>query len=380
MRTIFLNSILLLFVAFFQINCTSKQTDVERIRKEPFGKAPDGTPVELFTLTNKNGMSVQITNYGGIITTLRVPDAGGDLEDVVLGYYTLEKYLEKSPHFGALVGRYGNRIAHGEFTLDGKKYELVTNNGPNHLHGGKEGFDKKVWEAEMITKDHASALKLHYLSPHMEEGYPGNLDVYATYRLTDENEVRLDFEATTDRKTILNLTHHSYFNLKGHGKGRILDHLIRFDADRIVPIDDEAIPLGGLMDVEGTPFDFKEFRTIGEDINDDHIQIRNGSGYDHTFVINGEYGRLRKACTVKEPASGRIMEVYTTEPGVQFYTGNHLDGSIKGKEGRIYERRSGFCLEAQHFPDSPHNPDFPSTVLEPGETYTQTTVYKFSTE
>ncbi len=322
-------------------------------------------------------MQVQITNYGGIITTLNVPDGHGKNVDVVLGYYSLDKYIEKSPSFGCLVGRFGNRIAKGKFSLDGKEYDLAINNGPNHLHGGKIGFDKRVWEPEPIVEEGKAGLKLHYLSPHMEEGYPGNLDVEAVYWLNDKNELRLDFKAVTDRKTVLNLTHHSYFNLKGHDGGDILDHQVKFNADQIVAIDSTSIPTGTLMHVEGTPFDFKEFKPIGKDIEAGHLQIKNGNGYDHSFVINGKPGDLRLACTVKEPESGRILEVWTTEPAVQFYTANFLDGSIIGKDQAIYEKRNGFCLEAQHFPDSPNHPNFPSTVLNPGETYTQSTIYKF---
>jgi len=350
---------------------------MQRITREPFGKAPDGTPVELFTLKNKNGMQAQITNYGGIIATLQVPDNKGNTNDVVLGYYSLDKYIEKSPSFGCLIGRFGNRIAKGRFTLDGNEYELAINNGPNHLHGGKIGFDKRVWEPEILAEESRAGLKLHYLSPHMEEGYPGNLDVIAIYWLSDDNELKLEFEAVTDQKTILNLTHHSYFNLQGHDSGDILDHQAKFYASRIVEIDSTSIPTGELLDVQGTPFDFTEFKAIGRDIGADHPQIKNGSGYDHSFVINGTPGELRHACTVKEPDSGRILEVWTTEPAVQFYTANFLDGSITGKDQTVYNKRNGFCLEAQHFPDSPNHPDFPSTVLNPGDTYHQTTIYKF---
>jgi aldose 1-epimerase len=365
-----------IFFLFF-VHCTSKQNTVKRIIREPFGKAPDGTPVELFTLKNKNGVEIQITNYGGIVTTLNIPDGQGEKVDVVLGYYSLDKYIEKSPSFGCLVGRYGNRIAKGKFILDEVEYNLAINNGPNHLHGGKIGFDKRVWEPETISEQNRVGLRLHYLSPDMEEGYPGNLDVNATYWLNDENELRLDFEATTDKKTVLNLTHHSYFNLKGHDKGDILDHFVRFNSDTIVAIDSTSIPTGELLMVEGTPFDFREFKMIGKDINGDHEQIQNGRGYDHSFVISGNPGELRLACTVKEPDSGRILEVWTTEPAVQFYTGNFLDGTIVGKDKTVYEQRSGFCLEAQHFPDSPNHPEFPTTELNPGEIYQQSTIYKF---
>jgi aldose 1-epimerase len=363
---------------FFQ--CAINNNKLERIKSEPFGKAPDGTPVELFTLKNLNGLSVQITNYGGIITTLNVPDKDGNFEDVVLGYYTLEEYIKKSPHFGCLVGRFGNRIANGKFMLDGVEYQMAINNGPNHLHGGLEGFDKKVWAPEMITEENGSALKLTYLSPDGEENYPGNLNVEAVYRLNDDNELILTFSATTDKKTVLNLTHHSYFNLKGHGNGNILDHEIQFNSLEFIPIDSTSIPLGLLMNVSDTPFDFLQPKPIGQDIEANHEQIRNGGGYDHSFVVDGYNEELKLACTVREPASGRIMEVWTTEPAVQFYTGNFLDGSITGKDGKVYNKRYGFCLEAQHYPDSPNHPEYPTTVLGPGQTYDQTTIYKFLAE
>lgn len=365
-------------IIFFQ--CTINNNKLERIKSEPFGKAPDGTPVELFTLINLNGVTAQISNYGGIITTLNVPDKDGNFDDVVLGFYTLEEYIKKSPHFGCLVGRFGNRIAGGKFTLDGVEYQMAINNGPNHLHGGLVGFDKKVWTPEMITEENGSALKLTYLSPDGEENYPGNLNVEAVYRLNDDNELILTFSATTDKKTVLNLTHHSYFNLKGHGNGDILDHEIQFNSTEFVAIDSTSIPLGPLMNVSNTPFDFLQPKSIGQDIEADDEQIRNGGGYDHSFVVDGYNEKLKLACTVWDHTSGRMMEVWTTEPAVQFYTGNFLDGSIKGKDGKVYKQRYGFCLEAQHYPDSPNHPEYPTTVLGPGEVYDQTTIYKFLVE
>jgi len=365
-------------IIFFQ--CTINNNKLERIKSEPFGKAPDGTPVELFTLINLNGVTAQITNYGGIITTLNVPDKDGNFDDVVLGFYTLEEYIKKSPHFGCLVGRFGNRIAGGKFTLDGVEYQMAINNGPNHLHGGLVGFDKKVWTPEMITEENGSALKLTYLSPDGEENYPGNLNVEAVYRLNDDNELILTFSATTDKKTVLNLTHHSYFNLKGHGNGDILDHEIQFNSTEFVAIDSTSIPLGPLMNVSNTPFDFLQPKSIGQDIEADDEQIRNGGGYDHSFVVDGYNEKLKLACTVWDHTSGRMMEVWTTEPAVQFYSGNFLDGSIKGKDGKVYKQRYGFCLEAQHYPDSPNHPEYPTTVLGPGEVYDQTTIYKFLVE
>jgi aldose 1-epimerase len=359
------------------LSCSSNRNTLERITRESYGKVSEGKPVELFTLTNRNGMVVQITNYGGIINSLKVPDQHGEMLDVVLGYHTLDKYIERNPSFGCLVGRYGNRIAGGKFTLDGVEYNLAVNNGPNHLHGGRIGFDKRVWEPELITEENRAGLKLSYFSPHMEEGYPGNLQVEAIYWLNDENELQLDFKATTDRRTVLNLTHHSYFNLSGHSSGDILNHEAKFYADRIVAIDSVSIPTGNLMEVAGTPFDFREFKTIGRDITADHQQIINGNGYDHSFIINGQPGDLRPACIVREPVSGRSLEVWTTEPAIQFYTANFLDGTITGKDQTVYEKRSGFCLEAQHFPDSPNHPEFPTTILDPGDEFFQSTIYKF---
>ena len=364
----------------FIFQCTLKEKTVNRITSEPFGTAPDGTKVQLFTLTNKNGVSVQITNYGGIVTTLKVPDKKGNFDDVVLGFYTLGEYLERSPHFGCLVGRFGNRIAGGKFALNGMEYHLFINNGPNSLHGGKEGFDKKVWIPETILMKDAAGLKLSYLSPDGEENYPGNLKVEAIYTLNDDNELILTFNAVTDKTTVLNLTQHSYFNLKGQGEGDILDHIIQFNSSKFLPIDSTSIPLGPLMDVEGTPFDFRHPKTIGADIEKENEQLKNAGGYDHSFVVDGYNSELKLACTVTEPVSGRVMEVWTTEPAVQFYTGNFLDGSLTGKDGKVYKQRYGFCLEAQHFPDSPNHPDYPSTVLNPGETYNQTTIYKFVTK
>ena len=362
------------------VSCHQKDNILERMKREPFGSTADGMKAELFTLKNKNNLQVQITNYGGIITTLQVPDRRGNFDDIVLGYYTLKEYEERSPHFGCLVGRFGNRIAHGKFTLDGVTYDLAINNGPNHLHGGNVGFDKKIWKAETVEKPGAAGLKLTYVSPDGEENYPGTLTTVATYWLTDGNELQLDFEATTDKKTILNLTHHSYFNLKGHGNGNITDHLVKFNAVKYLPIDETSIPLGPYEEVEGTPFDFRDFKAIGRDINVDDVQITNGSGYDHSFIVDRWDRTLRLATVVKESGSGRVMEVWTTEPAVQFYTGNFLDGSLVGKDKKVYQKRSGFCLEAQHLPDSPNHPEYPSVVLKPGETYKQTTIYKFLTE
>ena len=349
---------------------------MDRIQKEPFGQTSDGEAVDLYTLTNANGIEMEVTNYGGIVTALRVPGRDGERADVVLGYDALDGYLERNPFFGALVGRYGNRIAGGTFTLDDSTYTLATNNGPNHLHGGVRGFDKRVWQAEPFEDSTGVGLVLTYTSPDGEEGYPGTLEARVTYTLTDSNEVVFDYHATTDKATPVNLTQHTYFNLAGHGAGDILDHEILINAEGFTPVDSTLIPLGEIADVEGTPFDFSEPTAIGLRIEDGDEQLERAGGYDHNLVL-GEAGEMKLAARVYEPTSGRVMEVRTTEPGVQFYTGNFLDGSITGKDGAVYEQRAGFCLETQHFPNSPNQPSFPSTILRPGEEYTSRTVYRF---
>jgi aldose 1-epimerase len=347
------------------------ETTKMSIIKSNFGKTKEGQFVDLYTLTNANGMIVKITNYGGIVTSLQVPDKNGQLDDVVLGFDSLDKYLGGHPYFGALIGRYGNRIAKGKFTLNGTEYKLATNNGENHLHGGIQGFDKVIWNGEIIKKENEVGIKLSYLSKDGEEGYPGNLSVVVIYTLTNNNELKISYEAETDKPTPVNLTHHSYFNLKGAGNGDILGHLLTFDADRFTPVDEGLIPTGELKSVKDTPMDFTVPKAIGERIS----QVK--GGYDHNYVLNGWDGSLKRAAKVVEPLSGRVMEVWTTEPGLQFYSGNFLDGTITGKNGKVYDKHYGFCLETQHFPDSPNKPQFPSTILEPGEKYTQTTVYRF---
>ena len=347
------------------------------ISKKLFGTAADQTTIDLYTLRNSKGMEAQIMTFGGIVTSLKVPDKNGALGDVVLGYDHLAGYIMKNPCFGALVGRYGNRIARGRFSLNGNVYSLAINNGPNHLHGGLKGFDKVVWTAEPVTDKSGPALRLTYLAKDGEEGYPGNLTVTAVYRVTEDNALSVDFTATTDQMTVCNLTHHSYFNLAG--KGDILNHLAHLNADRFTPVDDTLIPTGELRAVAGTPFDFRQPTAIGQRINDPRDeQIKFGHGYDHNFVLNKKSNELSLAARVSEATSGRIMEVWTTEPGVQFYTANFLDGTIIGKGGWAYQARNGFCFEPQHFPDSPNHPEFPSTVLKPGETYRHSTAYKFS--
>ena len=349
--------------------------------KSSFGKTPDGVQVDLYILTNKNGVTAAITNYGGAIVSLKVPDRHGSLEDVVLGYDSVEGYVNDKSFFGALVGRYGNRIGHAQFTLDGTTYTLAKNNGENSLHGGVKGFNKALWIAKEVSAKDGQALELTYLSKDGEEGFPGNLNVRVMYTLTDTNELKIEYFATTDKKTIVNLTNHSYFNLLGVGPGMgdILGHVLMIEADKFTPVDAGLIPTGELRDVAGTPFDFRKPTAIGARINADDEQIKLGGGYDHNFVLRRKMGDpISLAARVAEEASGRVMEVWTTEPGVQFYTGNFLNGSAHGKGGVAYEKRSAFCLETQHFPDSPNQPKFPSVVLNPGGEYHTTTIYKFS--
>jgi aldose 1-epimerase len=347
--------------------------------KEPFGKLPDGTAIDLYTLRNSKGFEAMITNYGGFIVSLKAPDKNGKLADVVLGHDSLEGYLKQPGFMGCITGRYANRIAKGEFKLGGKTYTLAKNNGPNSLHGGRVGFDKRVWTAKDVQGPDASGVQLSYTSKDGEEGYPGNLSVTVTYWLTNNNELKIEYAATTDKETVLNLTNHSYFNLAGAGNGDILSHVLTLNADRFTPVDETLIPTGELRSVKGTPLDFTTATPIGARIDDQkEQQMVYGKGYDHNFVVNGNPGELRLAARVSEPTSGRVLEVLTTEPGVQLYTGNFLDGSIKGKEDKAYQRRYGFCLETQHFPDSPNKPQFPTTVLKPGEQFKSTTVFKFS--
>ena len=343
---------------------------------EPFGKTADGTPVEIYTLKNANGMTAKIMTYGGIVQSLMVPDKTGKMGDVVLGYDTLEGYLTNSPYFGALIGRYGNRIAKGHFTLDGQTYTLATNNGPNSLHGGLKGFDKVVWKvvrAENTRK--GPQLELSYTSVDGEEGYPGTLKVTALYTLTSKNGLRVDFTATTDKDTIVNLTQHSYFNLAGQGDA--LGHEIYINADKFTPVDSTLITTGELRPVDGTPFDFRTPATIGSRVNMTDEQLKCGGGIDHNWVINKKAGELGLMARVYEPTTGRTMEVFSTEPGLQFYCGNFLDGTIHGKYGQVYPYRGTVCMEPQHYPDSPNHPEFPSTELKPGEVYHNTIIYQF---
>lgn len=353
---------------------------VASLQKSEYGTTPDGETVDLYSLSNSNGVTVDIITYGGIITSLRVPNRQGDFENIVLGFNALDHYVERNPFFGALVGRYGNRIADAEFTLNEVQYSLAKNNGENHLHGGQKGFDKVVWKASPKEDKDFVALKLSYTSKHMEEGYPGNLDVLVTYTLTNDNALKVLYEATSDKTTIVNLTQHSYFNLSGDFSKTILDHEMMLNADHYLPVDNELIPLGELAPVKDTPFDFTTPKAIGTDIKKDHEQLKRGMGYDHCWVLNGQDAGLRSIARVYHPESGRVMEVFSTEPGVQFYTANFLDGTLPKKDGGFYAQRSGFCLETQHYPNSPNNPDFPSVVLNPGEKYSSETSFWFSVE
>ena len=357
---------------------SSKGNNAMSIIQADFGTMPDGQRVSIYTLTNTQGAIARITNYGAIVTELWMPDKNGTLGDIVLGFDSLEGYLGDSPYFGCIVGRYGNRIGKGRFSLDGKSYTLAVNNGENHLHGGLKGFDKVVWKAEPVTDKDGVGLKLRYLSKDMEEGYPGNLDVTVVYTLTNANELRIDYTATTDKPTVCNLTHHGYFNLAGQGKGDILGHELMLNADRYTPVDDGLITTGEILPVAGTPMDFIKPTKIGSRIDADFEQLRFGGGYDHNWVLNKKGNEMSLAARVYEQTSGRVMEIWTNEPGVQFYAGNFLDGTLTGKGGKVYQYRYGFCLETQHYPDSPNKPNFPSTTLRPGQTYKTTTIHKFS--
>ncbi|UZH54503.1 galactose mutarotase [Salinimicrobium tongyeongense] len=377
--------LLILALAFVQCKNENKEvqtseedtTNVDQeVMKEDYGTTPDGEKVEQYTLKNDNGMKVKIITYGGRITSLTAPDADGNYEDVVLGFNSLDQYLEDNPFFGALIGRFGNRIANGKFSLDGQEYTLAQNDGQNHLHGGEKGFDKVVWTVEEADP---KMLKLSYVSEDMEEGYPGKLETLVTYTLNDDNSLDVDYEATTDKKTVVNLTQHAYFNLSGDFSESILDHEIVINADKFLPVTENLIPTGQLQDVENTPFDFREPKQVGAEIDAGNEQLNRAGGYDHNWVLNEKDSGMRFAASAYHPESGRFMEVHTTEPGIQFYSGNFLDGTLPLQYGEgNYEKRSGFCLETQHYPDSPNQKNFPSVVLEPGDTYTSKTSFKFS--
>lgn len=355
----------------------------KKVETKSFGKTADGTEATLFVLKNFKGAEAAVTDYGATVTALKVPDRDGKMDDVVPGFdsvsgYTNAAYAKANPYLGAMIGRYANRVGGAKFSLGGTEYKLAANNGANNLHGGKQGFDKVFWTGREVAAANGAAVELTYLSKDGEEGFPGNLTAKVVYTLTDDNELKIECTATTDKETIVALTHHSYFNLAGQGNGDILAHQLQINADKFTPTAEDSIPTGEIKTVEGTPLDFRQAKEIGKDIESADEQIKFGKGFDHNFVLNGEAGGLRSAAVVTEPKTGRLMEVLTTEPGIQLYTGNHLDGSLTGKNGKTYGRRTGFCLETQHFPDSPNKPAFPSTTLKPGETYKTQTVYKFS--
>ena len=366
--------------------CLLAACTLREVRQPParriFGRlpSPDGASVEEFTLTNAHGIEVRAITYGAIITVIRTPDRFGKLADIVFGFDSLQGYLAQSPYFGAIVGRFANRIARGEFSLDGVTYHLATNNGPNSLHGGLRGFDKVLWTAEPVQSDSGAGVVFHYLSPNGEEGYPGNVDVRVTYMLTPRDELVVDYTATTDKATPLNLSQHSYWNLHGDGKGDILDHILTLDASAYTPVDSTLIPTGQITAVAGTPFDFRSPTVIGARIEQPNKQLRFGKGYDHNWVLDRPAGggtALVRAARLVDSTSGRTLEISTSEPGIQFYSGNFLDGTITGKHGVVYGHRAALCLETQHFPDSPNHPNFPSTILRPGETYHSRTVFSF---
>jgi aldose 1-epimerase len=356
----------------------ASDTKAMNIQKSDFGKTKEGEAVDLYTLTNKHGMVAKVATYGATLTELWVPDKAGQKADVVLGFDNIRDYQDKSPFFGATAGRIANRIAKGKFSIDGKEYQVAVNNPPNHLHGGPKGFDKQIWRAEPSDSGKGASVRFTYVSPDMDQGFPGKLTTHVTYTLTDDNELRIHYEATTDKDTIVNLTNHSYFNLHGSGSGKdILDHVLKLYADNYTPVDDTLIPTGEIKSVKGSIFDFTTPKPIGQDIEK---TPGTPNGYDHNYVINGKAGDLRPAARVEDPDTGRVMEVRTDQPGVQFYTGNFLDGTITGIGGKPYPKHYAFCLETQHFPDSVNHPKFPTTLLKPGETFKSTTVFKFSTK
>ena len=373
------------FLLFFPIviSCEiikkKENMSLVKIEKEFFGKTSDGIDISRYTLKNSSGMEVSIINYGGIITSWKVKDRDGNYKDIVLGFNDLLDYESSSPYFGALIGRYGNRIKEGKFNLDGVEYTLAVNNGENHLHGGLKGFDKVIWDIKEEENESSASLVLSYISKDMEEGYPGNLDVKVTYTLTNEDELKVRYEADTDKKTVVNLTQHSYFNLSANLGRDILGHQITIDADSFLPVDTTLIPTGELRDVERTPFDFRKSKRVGDDINELDRQLTFGNGYDHCWVLNNQDEGIRFVASAYDPLSGRLLEVFSDQPGIQFYSGNFLDGTLKSKDGGSYVFRSGFCLETQHYPNSPNQKSFPTVILNPGEKYDTETIFRFST-
>tara|TARA_Y100001958_G_scaffold93088_1_gene63553 strand:+ start:157 stop:1296 length:1140 start_codon:yes stop_codon:yes gene_type:complete len=377
-----MKNIFLLLLTLSIISCENikkkENMSLVNVNKEFFGKTSDGANVDQYTLKNSNGMELSVISFGGIITSLKAKDRDGKNEDVVLGFDNLGDYENKSPYFGALIGRYGNRIKEGKFSLDGVEYKLAKNNGENHLHGGLKGFDKVIWDVEVEVNKSSASLMLRYTSMDTEEGYPGNLGVKVTYTLTNEDELKVRYEAETDKKTIVNLTQHSYFNLSAGLRKDILGHEITIAADYFLPVDMTLIPTGEIREVVQTPFDFREFKVVGDDIDLDDTQITYGNGYDHCWVLNNQDEGVRFVASAYDPLSGRLLEVFSDQPGIQFYSGNFLDGTLQSKEGGNYEFRSGFCLETQHYPNSPNQENFPSVILNPGEKYNSETIFKFS--
>ena len=369
-------SLLLVFISILIFFSCNKQGH-NMVKKELFGTLQNGENIYSYTLTNNNEMSVTIIDYGATVVKLKVPDKNGKIEDVILGYDSLSGYVNGQSYFGGIVGRFGNRIAKGKFTIDGKEYQLTINNGVNSLHGGTIGFNKRVWEAKEIDGENP-ALQLTYVSPDGEEGYPGTLTLTVTYSLTNKNGLKINYKATTDKATILNPTNHCYFNLSGNPNNTILNDILMINADKFTPVDSTLIPTGQLEDVANTPMDFRTPTEIGKRINDNNQQLKFAGGYDFNWVLNNYNGSVREAATVFDSTSGIFMEVLTDQPGIQFYSGNFLNGKDRGKEGIYYKYRTGLCLECQHFPDSPNEKDFPSVVLNPGETYAQTTIYEFT--
>ena len=373
---------ILLFLSFISCENITKENEIMslvNIDKKPFGVTKDGIDINQYILKNANGMQITVINYGGIITSWKAKDRDGSYEDIVLGFDNLSDYESSSPYFGALIGRYGNRIKEGKFSLDGVDYTLEVNNGENHLHGGVKGFDKVIWEVDKEVKESSASLILRHISTDMEEGYPGNLDVKVIYTLTNDDELKVRYEAETDKKTIVNLTQHSYFNLSANLSRDILAHQITIDADSFLPVDKTLIPSGELRDVEGTPFDFRVPKRVGDDINEDYTQLTFGNGYDHCWVLNNQNEGVRFVASAYDTLSGRSLEIFSDQPGIQFYSGNFLDGTLKSKDGGNYEFRSGFCLETQHYPNSPNQESFPSVILNPGEKYNTETIFRFST-
>tara|TARA_B100000674_G_scaffold496615_1_gene527345 strand:+ start:769 stop:1908 length:1140 start_codon:yes stop_codon:yes gene_type:complete len=372
--------LILISILFFQCSTNKNFMNQLKIEKKEFGTTEDNVTVYQFVLSNENGMEVSIINYGGIITSLKAKDRHGKYQDIVLGFNSLAPYEDENPYFGALIGRYGNRIAKGAFRLDDKTYNLDINNAPNHLHGGLKGFHKVVWNPKEIINDTNVSLELTYLSKHMEEGYPGNLDVKVTYTLNNKDELHVLYEAETDKKTIINLTQHSYFNLSGDFSEDILNHEIKINADAFLPVDETLIPTGEIRSVEGSPFDFRNLKLIGRDIDSNDNQIKFGKGYDHCWVINNQDAGLRHVASLYHSQTGRIMEIESDQPGIQFYSGNFLDGTLESKGEGYYNYRTGLCLETQQYPDSPNQKNFPSVVLNPNEKYITKTIFKFSSK